>query len=144
MLRLAPGDPRRDSLQERERLLLERNWEAWIGPLRDLAGSGKGHEPWLFTGFHAESCRHFRRGFVEKLTLDAATFLSRWPELFHTAPLRHLRLTGAGLHAVSASRPVPVWLNSASSISSTTTPSRWMRTACRRWRHRRTWAGSGS
>ena len=99
--RLAPGDPRRDALQERERRLLERNWEAWIGRLRELAGSGKGHEPWLFTGFHAESSRHFRRGFVEKLTLDAAAFISRWPELFHTTPLRHLRLTGAGRHAMT-------------------------------------------
>jgi uncharacterized protein (TIGR02996 family) len=97
--RLAIDDPRREPLQHDERRLLARNWEAWIGPLRELTGNGRGTDLWMRTGFHPDSHLRFRRGFVEKLAVDAEAFLSHWADLLRLTPFRYLQLTGAGPHA---------------------------------------------
>jgi uncharacterized protein (TIGR02996 family) len=76
-------------LKKRERSLLARYWDAWIGPLRTIVGS-----TWELQ--RGEVGGRFQRGFIEVLTLNANTFLRRAHDLFRLTPLQHLRLLGAG------------------------------------------------
>jgi uncharacterized protein (TIGR02996 family) len=39
---LALGLSEAEELRQREQLLLQRNWEAWIGPLRELSSNQRG------------------------------------------------------------------------------------------------------
>jgi uncharacterized protein (TIGR02996 family) len=68
-------DPRWPDLADRERELLAEHGKTWAGPLADLVS---GYE--------------FRRGFVERVTLPAATFLTRGHRLFANSPVRDVRL----------------------------------------------------
>jgi uncharacterized protein (TIGR02996 family) len=79
LARLAPADPRRHALAERERLLLAAYRGDWERPLARLA-----------------SRFVFRRGFVEEVNVEARRFLARAGELFRQTPLRHVRLLDVG------------------------------------------------
>jgi len=98
--RCVPGLTQAEDLRRREQFLLERNWKAWIEPLREL-GSNRRGDLWLPRDYQPDGLILFHRGFISKLSLHAATFLSRATELFRLTPLEYLRLTGAGAHAVA-------------------------------------------
>jgi len=98
LARLSPGDSRRVALEVREEALLSRNWQEWVGPLRDLVGESS-WQPWK--AFGRQASKRFWRGFVEDLTLPTPLFLARAAELFRLTPLRWLGLTGAGSHAAA-------------------------------------------
>jgi uncharacterized protein (TIGR02996 family) len=72
---LPPGDPRRLLLEARERQLLAKHRDDWLGPLRSLA--------YLWG---------FRRGFAEEVALPAATFLNHADAFFRSTPVRLARL----------------------------------------------------
>jgi uncharacterized protein (TIGR02996 family) len=71
-------DPRWPDLADREKELREAHGKTWAGTLADLVTSYE-----------------FRRGFVERVTLPAATFLQKGRRLFEKAPLRDVRLLPA-------------------------------------------------
>ncbi len=95
LARTTDRQPDREEKQQRERTLLDRNWEAWVGPLRRLIGSG-GRDGWLRGPFRPDAVARFRRGFVETLTLHTQTFLDVAEELVRLTPLRRLELIRAG------------------------------------------------
>ena len=66
-------DSCRKQLMKRERELLAAHERAWAAPLRGIVGS------W-----------HYRRGFIERVTMTAANFLSHGKTLFCLAPVRSL------------------------------------------------------
>jgi uncharacterized protein (TIGR02996 family) len=70
----------------REQGLLNRRGAAWA------AAAGLGD---LITAYK------FRRGFLEEVTVDAATFLARAADLYARAPVLHLTLTGARGHTAA-------------------------------------------
>jgi uncharacterized protein (TIGR02996 family) len=72
--RLPAHDLRRPGLLDREAVLLARHHAEWSEPLRGLAGSAE-----------------FRRGFIESVIVDAATFLRRTNDLFQQAPIGHVQ-----------------------------------------------------
>ena len=76
---LPAGDPRQDTLTDREATLLARYHDTWVAPLRGLAAGPE-----------------FRRGFVESVNVDGRTFLKRAAELYRLAPVRHLRFLDVG------------------------------------------------
>src|SRR3954466_6350440 len=79
LARIPPGDPRRDTLVDREAALLARYHARWSDRLRGVAG-------WT----------EFRRGFVETVNIDGRTFLRRAADLFRLAPVRHVRFLDVG------------------------------------------------
>jgi uncharacterized protein (TIGR02996 family) len=91
-------DESRGILEARLEVLLRRNWEEWVGPLREIAGPkyDRYSEGWLRRAYHPEGLQRFRRGFVDRLTLDAELFLANAGKLASLVPLRHLALLGAG------------------------------------------------
>jgi uncharacterized protein (TIGR02996 family) len=92
------GVPEAEKLQQREELLLQRNWEAWIGPLRKLGKWAR--DLWLPSrAFQSKELAHFHRGFINRLSLHASLFLSHATDFLRLTPLVYLRLTGAGAHA---------------------------------------------
>jgi uncharacterized protein (TIGR02996 family) len=103
--RARPGtDPARAAeLEARSFRLLADNWEAWVGPLRELVGpdGARQGEAWLLGGPHPDGLFRFRRGFVQSLALRAEVFVARGGDLARLAPLRHLRLWGAESHAAA-------------------------------------------
>jgi uncharacterized protein (TIGR02996 family) len=76
-------DDRRWPLAARERQLLWLHGKHWVGPLRRLV------RRW-----------HFRRGFVEAVTLDAAAFIEHAKTLLEFAPIREVRLLAAPLSTI--------------------------------------------
>jgi uncharacterized protein (TIGR02996 family) len=83
--RLPQEDPRRVEMFRREEDFLRQHADRWLGPLRLDLGA------W-----------HFRRGFLQSVSLPASTFLLHHRLLFRVAALEHLRfnrehdgLTGA-------------------------------------------------
>jgi uncharacterized protein (TIGR02996 family) len=68
-------DPRWPDLADREKELLAEHGRAWAGPLADLVPSYE-----------------FRRGFVERVSLPATTFLEKGRRLFEGAPVRDVQL----------------------------------------------------
>src|SRR5262249_3534297 len=77
--RLPDDDPRRPDLVCRERGLLDRHREDWLGPgARLLRGR----------------C-DFARGLRERVCCDAADFLEAADDLFRLGPIRHVQLTNA-------------------------------------------------
>jgi uncharacterized protein (TIGR02996 family) len=66
----------RSVLLARAESLLRRNWNEWVGPLRDIVGPWRDRygESWLGEEFHPESLRRFHRGFVDGIFLDTDTF----------------------------------------------------------------------
>ncbi len=88
----------RDVPAERMVELLRRNWSAWVGPLRQIVGPkcDRYGEDWLREEYYSEGLTRFRRGFVNRLALDAKGFLSNADALLGLVPLRHLSLWGAG------------------------------------------------
>ncbi len=79
-------------------MLLRHNWEEWVSPLLEIAGPkhDRYNEGWLRRSFHPEALRRFRRGFVDRLTLDAERFVANAEKLAGLVPLKHLDLWGAG------------------------------------------------
>jgi uncharacterized protein (TIGR02996 family) len=75
LARRPADDPRRAQLAARERQLLAAHGARWARPVAALT---RDYE--------------FRRGFVERVRLEAATLLRHAPALFAVAPLRHLDL----------------------------------------------------
>jgi uncharacterized protein (TIGR02996 family) len=69
---LPPDDSRRGQLGDRERQLLVEHREEWLGPLRPLL-----------------SGRAFRRGFLDAITVPAATYL-RHATIPHPATVRRI------------------------------------------------------
>ncbi len=104
--RLPADDPAAEGLNARAHALLADNWEAWVGPLRDAVGPNASRvgEAWLLGGFHRDGHWHFRRGFVEALSLTATALLRHADGLFRVAPLRHLMLWDAGLYVADVAR----------------------------------------
>jgi len=70
---LQPADPARVGLEARESELLDAHAEAWLAPLRQLGAEGL-------------SVRCFQRGLIERVRIDARTFLSNAGELCDIAP----------------------------------------------------------
>jgi uncharacterized protein (TIGR02996 family) len=68
-------------LRKRERTLLSLHETRWLGPFRRRATSWQ-----------------FRRGFIEKITIDARTFLNDAARLFRWAPLREVGFQEAFEH----------------------------------------------
>ena len=81
LARLPADHSRRTPLADREADLFREFQPAWTDHLRGLA-----------VGFE------FRRGLLDAVSVDAATFLARGDELFRRAPVRRVRLLDAGRH----------------------------------------------
>jgi uncharacterized protein (TIGR02996 family) len=98
--RLSEGDPRRTELTLVANQLLTKNWNTWLSGLRallrDRPYGSHGGEGWVMGPWTPEAVRKFTRGFVEACTLDAVKFVQQPDRLFALAPVRHLRLWGAG------------------------------------------------
>jgi uncharacterized protein (TIGR02996 family) len=92
------SDPSAPELKARAEELLRANWQAWIGPLREVVGPNYSRygESWLREEYHPDGLRRFRRGFVDAIALDAERFLPHAKALLALAPLRELRLWGGG------------------------------------------------
>ena len=75
LARLPEENPRREELEERATVLLRAHEDEWLGEVGRLLSSPE-----------------FRRGFVERGQLGARQFLTHAEELFHLAPIRHLKL----------------------------------------------------
>jgi uncharacterized protein (TIGR02996 family) len=73
--KMGGDDPLRSDLEARERDLLARHVEGWVGPLR----------PWL-TGWK------FRRGFVERVTVTVPVYLEHADALLRLAPACRVEL----------------------------------------------------
>jgi uncharacterized protein (TIGR02996 family) len=98
LARLAEADPRRTELEARERTLLHRHEEHFIG------GLWQSVEAWDFhPGVKDATPRgrvsrllvdawEFRRGFVERVTVDTPVFLEHAATLLRAAPIRHLEV----------------------------------------------------
>lgn len=82
LARLPEDDPRRPALADRQAELLARNRAAWAAHLAGLVVSAD-----------------FRRGVLDSVSADAATFLETGDELFRRARVRRLRLLDAAPHA---------------------------------------------
>jgi uncharacterized protein (TIGR02996 family) len=97
LFRLRPGE-RQNDLERRAEELLQANWTAWVGPLRDLVGPMRDRygEGWLRETYTPSALSHFERGFVDRLTLSAERFLEKGSELARLTPLSHLGLWHAG------------------------------------------------
>jgi uncharacterized protein (TIGR02996 family) len=96
--RLPKTNLERSALMARADSLLQRNWQDWVGPLRDIVGPwydryGAG---WMQEQYHPDSLKKFQRGFVDSLSLKAESFLSRARELQRLTVLSELWLWGAG------------------------------------------------
>jgi uncharacterized protein (TIGR02996 family) len=96
--RLRDGDPAAEDMDERAVRLLEAHWDEWLDPLRALVGpnASRRGEAWLVAGPNREALHRLPRGFVERITLHAATFVRRGGELLAVAPVRRLHLWAAG------------------------------------------------
>src|SRR5206468_2120828 len=79
LARLAPDDPQRADLIERESDLLVEHGDRWRAPLRALGAT------WM----------EFRRGLVEAVRLDRAATAIQIRALFRFAPVRNLWLLKA-------------------------------------------------
>src|SRR5436305_312137 len=75
---LTADSPRRRELAFRAHQLLGLHGEEWAAPLRPFV------EEW-----------HFRRGFIDNVTVSAKTLIAHGEELFRLAPIQRFRLTGA-------------------------------------------------
>ncbi len=86
-------DAENQRLVKRERELLQRHGQEWLGGLIDM-GVNLVTGPGAYTGwwrFH--DCAEFERGFVEKVTLPYTDFVLRAETLFAAAPtIRSIRL----------------------------------------------------
>jgi uncharacterized protein (TIGR02996 family) len=77
--RMQAADPRRPACLAREQSLLAEHGPRWAGPLR-----------WVVSSYR------YRRGFIEQVAADGQTFLDHARTLFEAAPVRAVRLRGAG------------------------------------------------
>ncbi len=82
LAQLAPEDPRRWPLEQRERELLVE------------------HEPKWLPGWNLTGEWQFRRGFVDEITVTSEEYLRSASQCFEQAPIRHLRLRGVYSTAV--------------------------------------------
>lgn len=94
LARRAKHDPRRPGLETRERGLLADHGHAWLGPLADLGlvvvpqCGAVDHVEVDAAGFPERGFfATFRRGFVEHVAADVASFLAHAEVLFRAAPL---------------------------------------------------------
>lgn len=96
----------RSSLRASADRLLERNWQQWVGPLRNIVGPWRDRygERWMEEQYHPVGLDKFQRGFVELLSLNAKDFLRNARELQHLTPLLILRLWGGGYCADALAR----------------------------------------
>jgi uncharacterized protein (TIGR02996 family) len=78
LAQLTADSPRRRELAFRGHQLLEQHGGEWAAPVRPFV------EEW-----------HFRRGFIDKMTVSAKTLVEHGEELFRLAPIERFRLTGA-------------------------------------------------
>lgn len=101
LARMPEADPNAASLWARAEELLRANWEAWVGPLRELVGPryDRHGEGWMREDYHPDGLRRFQRGFVDAIILEVEPFLNRAKELLALVPLRALGLWGAGRRA---------------------------------------------
>jgi uncharacterized protein (TIGR02996 family) len=83
---LPADDPRRQQLEERERDLRIAHEAAWLAPLRELPLVWKRE-------YGALPTWEFRRGFVEKVTVEADAFLRIADALFRLAPVQEVLLS---------------------------------------------------
>lgn len=92
------ADPEHPVLSQRAEELLRGHWDEWVGPLRTIVGPWRDRysERWMGDEYHPDGLRRFQRGFVDALALDAEDFLRHADSLKRLAPLRVLRLWGAG------------------------------------------------
>jgi uncharacterized protein (TIGR02996 family) len=77
--KLTPDDPLYGPLNDRQKELRLRRYDEWTRPLKGLAD-----------GFE------FRRGVIDSVAVDVATFAERGEELFRRAPIRRVRFSDAG------------------------------------------------
>jgi uncharacterized protein (TIGR02996 family) len=96
--RMPETELERSVLMTRADLLLRRNWQAWVGPLREIVGPWRDRygESWLRDEYHADGLLKFQRGFVDTLSLNAESYLRYARRLQALAPIRVLHLWGAG------------------------------------------------
>lgn len=94
------------SLRARAEWLLRKNWSAWVCPLREIVGPryDRYGEGWLGMYQPENSRVYFPRGFVERLSLHAESFIRHADQLTGLTALCELRLWGAGQCAAELSR----------------------------------------
>jgi uncharacterized protein (TIGR02996 family) len=86
------------SLQARAECLLKSNWQSWVSPLGEIVGPryDRYGEIWIGEGYRSGRLGLFPRGFVERLSLHAESFIREAPRLSRLTALRQLYLWGAG------------------------------------------------
>src|SRR5579884_2002891 len=98
--RLMVTEPKPDmgALLSRAVDLLREHWNEWVGPLRAIVGPWRDRygERWMGEEYHFDGMHRFQRGFVDSLSLDTEDYLRNVEALKRLAPLRELRLWGAG------------------------------------------------
>jgi uncharacterized protein (TIGR02996 family) len=105
--RLLETDPRLSALTARALQLLRANWESWVVPLRAFIGRDPARHDagWVAQPFHPCRLAEFRRGFIDRLPVEAEAFVADADALIRLAPLRHVQFWGVGpfAEAVAAS-----------------------------------------
>jgi uncharacterized protein (TIGR02996 family) len=102
-VRLPETDPRRAALAARARELLEANWGKWVVPLGAFVGrdAARHNAGWVARPFHPSRLAEFRRGFIDRLPVEAGAFVAGADALIRLAPLRHVSFWGVGLYAAA-------------------------------------------
>lgn len=96
----------RSVLMTRADNLLRRNWQGWVGPLREIVGPWRDRygERWMQEEYHPDGLLQYTRGFVTSLSLAAESFLRHARQLQRLTLLNILQLWGAGKCAAVLAR----------------------------------------
>ena len=85
LAKVAEKDERRHGLEEREKELLSRHEEEWVGQVRNFVVS------WCF-----------HRGFITEVTVTVDAYMQHTFELVRLAPIRRMRIDRTGAIEISA------------------------------------------
>lgn len=98
LARASEAESEQSVLLARAKDLLRTHWDEWVGLLRAIVGPWRDRyeEEWMGEEYHPDGLRHFQRGFVDSLSLDADNFLRHANALQRLTPLYSLVLWKAG------------------------------------------------